>query len=81
MIDLGDQQIQPLESVRSLGVVIDNTLSFDAHVNSVCRAANYHAKALRHMRKRVTADVAVSIATMMVGARLDNCNNILYGTS
>ena len=45
MIDLGDVQIQPSESVRSLGVVIYNTLSFDAHVNSVCKAANYHAKA------------------------------------
>jgi len=25
--------------------VIDNTLSFDAHVNSVCKAVNYHVKA------------------------------------
>ena len=60
MIDLGDIQIQQSESVRSQGVVIDNTLSFDAHVNPVFKAANYHAKALRHIRKRVTTDVAVS---------------------
>jgi len=32
--------IQPLESIHGLGVVID------AHVNSVCKAVNYHAKAL-----------------------------------
>jgi len=29
--------------------------------------------------KRVTTDVAVSIATTMVGAQLDYCNAILYG--
>jgi len=29
--------------------MIDNTLSFDAHVNSVCKVVNYHAKALRHI--------------------------------
>jgi hypothetical protein len=81
VIDLDNAHIQPSESVRSLGVVIDSTLSFDAHVNSVCKAANYHAKALRHIRKRVTTDVAVSIASTMVGARLDYCNAILYGTS
>ena len=61
--------------------LIDNTLSVDAHVNSVCKAANYHAKALRHIRKRVTIDIAVFIATTMVEARLDYCNAILYGTS
>ena len=46
----------------------------------VCKAANYHAKALRHIRKRVTTDVALPIASTMVGAWLDYCNAILYGT-
>ena len=36
VIDLGDVQIQPSECVRSLGVMIDNTLSLNAHVVSVC---------------------------------------------
>jgi len=42
VIDLGDVQIQPFENVRSLGVVINTKPSFDAHINSVCKAANYH---------------------------------------
>jgi len=66
--------IQPWESVHSLGVVIDNSLSFDAHVNSVCKAVNYHIKALRHNWKRVTIDVALTIVSIMVCARLDYCN-------
>jgi len=82
VIDLGNVHIQPLESVHSLGVVIDKTLSFDAHVNSVCKAVNYHAKALRHIWKRVTTNVALTIASTMVGARLDYCCiAILHGTS
>jgi len=71
VIDLDSVHIQPLESVRSLGVVIDNTLSFDAHVNSVSKAVNYHAKVLRHIRKRVTTKVALTIVSTMVSARLD----------
>jgi len=63
VIDLGSVRIQPSESVRSHGVVIDNTLSFDAHVNSVSKAVNYHAKALRNIRKMVTTDVALTIAS------------------
>jgi len=30
-------------------MLIDNTLSFDAYVNSVCKAVNYHAKAQRRL--------------------------------
>jgi len=43
--------------VRRLGITIDNTLSFSAHVDSVCKAANYHVWTLRHIRKSVTTDV------------------------
>jgi len=96
VIDLGNVHIQPLESVRSLGVVIDSTLSFyahclgvvidstlsfDAHVNSVCKAINYHVKVLRHIRKTVTTDVTLTIASTMVGARLHYWNAIFHGTS
>jgi len=81
VIDLGNVHIKPSESVCSLGVVIDNTLSFDAHVNSVCKAVNYHAKALRHIWKRVTTDVILTIVSTIVGTRLDYCNAILHGTN
>jgi len=64
------------QKVFGLGVVIDNTLSFNAHVHSVCKAVNYHAKALRHIQKRVITNVALTIASTMVGARLDYCNAI-----
>jgi len=56
-------------------------LSFDAHVNSVCKAVNYHAKALRHIQKRITTDIALTIVSTMVVTRLDYCNAILHGTS
>jgi len=80
-IDLGDVQIQPSNSVKSLGVTIDSTLSFDAHVDNVCKASYFHIRALRHVRKRIPESVALTIASSMVGARLDYCNAVLYGTS
>jgi hypothetical protein len=62
-------------------VTIDNKLSLNEHVNNVCKAAHYHSRALRHVRKYVSEDIAKSIATSLVGARLDYCNAVLYGTS
>jgi len=38
-------------------------------------------RAHRHIWKSVTTDAALSIASTMVGAQLDYCNAILYGTT
>ena len=80
-IALGDVQIQPSDTVKSLGVTIDSTLSFSTHVNNVCRAAHFHIRALRHIRKSVSENVALTVASAMVGARLDYCNAVLHKTS
>jgi len=68
-------------TVKSLGVTIDNTLSFDDHINNICKAAHFHIRALRHIRRCVSVDDAKAVATAMVSSRLDYCNSILYGTS
>ena len=68
-------------TVKSLGVTIGNTLSFDDHVKNVCKAAHFHIRALRHIRRCVSVDDAKSVATALVSSRLDYCNAILFGTS
>jgi archaellum biogenesis protein FlaJ (TadC family) len=67
--------------VKSLGVVIDNTLSLNQHVNSLYKAAGYHINAQRCIRKFIDEDTAKMIGSSMVGSRLDYCNSLLYGTS
>ena len=67
--------------MKSLSVTIDNKLSFDDHVNNVCKAAYFHIRALRHIRWCVTVNDAKTVATAMVSSRLDYCNSILYGIS
>jgi hypothetical protein len=81
VVALGTDSIAVSESVRSLGVTIDSTLSFNTHVNNVCKSVRYHTRALRHVRKCVSIDDAKQIAAAMVSARLDYCNSILYKTS
>ena len=80
-ITLNDAHIPVATSVKSLGVVIDNTLSLNQHVSSMCKAAGYHIKALRCIRKFIDEDMAKMMGSSMVGSRLDYCNSLLYGTS
>jgi hypothetical protein len=67
--------------VKSLGVILDSTLSFTAHVDNVCKASGYYIRAIRHIRKSITEETAASIACALVAARIDYCNALLYGTS
>src|SRR5258706_332387 len=69
------------QSTKSLGVTIDNKLTLNEHVNNVCKAAHYHVRALCDVRKYITENTAKTIASYLVGARLDYCNAVLYGTS
>jgi len=55
----------------------DNKLTLIEHVNHVCKAAHCYVRVLRHVRKYVSEDVIKSL----VGARLNYCNAVFYGTS
>jgi len=70
------------EAVKLLGVSkLDSALTFNQHVTNVVRACTYHTRTLRHIRPLLTIDTAKLIAASIVGARLDYCNSLLYGTS
>jgi len=50
-------------------------------VSNICKSSAYHIRALRHIRKSIDVNSVKSIACAMVGARIDYCNALLYGTS
>ena len=64
-----------------MGVNIDDTLSFNEHVDSVCKASNFYVRALRHILNFISENTAKTIVRSMVDGRLDYCNSVLYGAS
>ena len=80
-LSLGDVDVPVSGSVRSLGVTLDSTMSFDAHTDSVCRSSFHHIRALRRIRKLITPANMMTVATAVVSSRLDYCNSLLYGMS
>ena len=67
--------------LKVLGVTLDSTLTFDNHANNVVRSCNFHLRALRHLRPRLSLDVAKTMAASIVGSRLDYCNALYYGAA
>ena len=68
-------------STKILGVTFDSALNFDPHISNICKSANYHLKALTHIRNFLSVSSANLIATAIISSRLDYCNSILNGLS
>ena len=73
--------LKPVDNVKIIGVTIDKHLSFDRHVSDVCSNANYHIRALSHIRSALTFEMAATLACSIVATRIDYCNSVLNGTS
>src|SRR5277367_42917 len=72
----------PLSSTtKILGLVFDSSLSFDSHISEVCRSANYHLRALAHIRQFLSVSSANLIASAIISSQLEYCNTALAGLS
>ena len=60
-------------------VKIADTL--DSHISAICKSCYYHLRSLRHIRRSLTQDTAISVAVAIVQSRLDYCNSLLYDIS
>ena len=80
-ITVAENAIGLSHELKSLGVILDERLSFDAHVNNICKNAHFHIRALRHIRQSISKEAAKMVACSIVSSRLDYCNSLLQGTS
>lgn len=80
-VQLDSTSITTSNAVRALGVTFDTTMSFNKHINNICKISYCHIRALRHIRKSITTADANTIAVALVSSRLDYCNSLFYGTT
>ena len=68
--------------VKILDVTFDSHLTFDKNVADVCKACSFHMRALRDIRPCLTADSSKTIASSLLGSRLDYyADAVLVGVS
>ena len=78
-ITVADTELRASSEFKSLGVLLDQQLSFQKHTTAVATACNYHIQAIRHVRPLLTRDVAETLTCSLVNNRLDYCNSLTYG--
>lgn len=76
-----DSTISISDSIKTLGVTLDSTLSFDKHCSEIVQCSLFHLRSLRHIRPLLSARDAEILGISFVQSRLDYCNSLLSGTS
>ncbi|XP_061451815.1 uncharacterized protein LOC133369973 [Rhineura floridana] len=75
-----DEVTLPLkEQVRSLGVLLDPSLSLEAQVASVARSAFYQLRLVAQLRPYLDREHLTSVIHALVTSRLDYCNALYVG--
>ena len=76
--NVGGNLIKPSEKVRDLGVILDQTSSFDDHISAICQSAHFHIRNIGRIRNLLSSDACATLIHALIGSRLDYCNSLLY---
>jgi hypothetical protein len=80
-ISVGNANIKPCTRVKNLGVIFDNNMSMENHVNNICKTSYFYIHLLGKLRKFLDKETGAMITHAFVTSRLDYCNSLLYGIS
>lgn len=77
IVTLDNVSVTPSSTVKNLGVVFDQDLSFKAHISQACKTAYFHLRNIAKIRNILSNSDAEKLIHAFVTSRLDYCNSLL----
>ena len=78
-IEIDQCNVERTKSVKYLGAVLDQHLSFQDHIKQKCKIAALNIQYIGSIRKHLSQESANQLALSMVLSHLDYCNSVLAG--
>ena len=78
---IGGSVIAPSDTVKTLGIIFDDSLSMKSHVSSLCRSFNFHLRNLSRIRLFIDRSTCAHAVRSLILSRLDYGNSLLGGLS
>ena len=78
-MSFGDTQLVPCESAKNLGVVLDSSLSFRSHIDSIVKTCNFHIRNLYMIKDFVNRKNLVTLVHSLIVSKVDYCNSLFIG--
>ena len=79
VMNFGDTQLVPCESAKNLGGVLDSSLSFRPHIDSVAKTCNFHIRNLYMIKDFVNKKNLVTLVHSLIISKVDYCNSLFIG--
>ena len=78
-ISVYDEEINRSTKARNIDVICGSFMSMENHIMAICKAAFYHLRNIRRIRKYLSSQTGEMLVHAFVSSRLDYCNSLLYG--
>ena len=79
VLSFGDSQLVPCESAKNLGVVLDSSLSFRPHIDSIVKTCNFHIRNLHMIKDFVNRKNLITLVHSLIVSKVDYCNSLFIG--
>jgi len=78
---VGEEEIIANTHAKNLGVIFDQCMNMERHINNICRSARFHLRNIGSIRNVLSAESLVTLVHAFITSRLDNGNALLFGVN
>ena len=79
-IHVGEETINHVSTVRNLGVLLEQALSYDDHISQLCMFSQFHLRNIGKIRKYLDEGSTETLVHAFVSPKLD-CNCYIFNTA
>ena len=78
---IDSNELDYVTQIKLLGVIIDNSLSFKAHIQEICRKVNAKVLILRCIRKLIPSDIMIKLYKAFILPHFEYASSLFIGLS